>query len=370
MRFFLLFPWFLALALAGTTTSAWAQATKDDLRKIESQMGQQQKKADALDREAREASENLKDLRGKLVTATENFQAKEAEKTSLESRLDELTQDIAAKSVELEDERDKLNNLLSAFIELSRQPPESFFLRSGPTQDHIHRGILLRSVLPKLQQQTEVIARDLEELNAAQEKMIRQQKLVTAAQRNLDEQRRNLNQLVKKRQGMLTRTEAEKDAVNRKLAALAGQAQNLRQLLEKVAPGGGPSSRRALRGALRWPVAGKVIRPFGAKDSDGVVNQGLTLGAPSGSPIVAPQSGKVMFAGPFKGYGQIMILQHDGGYHSFLAGFGHIDAEVGQEVNAGEPLGVLPAQSSGRPELYFEWRHNSEPVDPTERIKR
>jgi len=59
-----------------------------------------------------------------------------------------------------------------------------------------------------------------------------------------------------------------------------------------------------------------------------------------------------------------LILQHDGGYHSFLAGFGRIDADMGQDVEAGEPLGVLPVKEDTRPELYFEWRHNTEPVDP------
>ncbi|MDX2028488.1 MAG: peptidoglycan DD-metalloendopeptidase family protein [Alphaproteobacteria bacterium] len=370
MRTYPLVVCFFALVSASLPAPTYAQ-TKDDLRKIESQIGKQQQKVEALDKKAQETSEGLKDLRGKLVVATENLQVKETEKSKLEDKLEELTRDIAAKSLQLESEREKLNALLSAFIELSRQPPESFFLRSGPTTDHIHRGILLRSALPRLQQQADAIARDLAGLSEAQEKMIAQKRLVTTAQRNLDEQRRSLDQLVKTRQGMLTRTEAQKETINRQLAALANQAQDLRQLLDKVAPRGSkPSVPRALRGFLRWPVAGTVVRPFGGRDADGVVNQGLTLSASSGSPIVAPQEGRVMFAGPFKGYGQIMILQHDGGYHSFLAGFGRIDAEVGQDVNTGEPLGVMPVKSAGKPELYFEWRHNSEPVDPTERIKR
>ena len=79
--------------------------------------------------------------------------------------------------------------------------------------------------------------------------------------------------------------------------------------------------------------------------------------------MVAPWDGSVVFTGPFKGYGQIVILQHRDGNHSFLAGLGRIDADKGQKVAKGEPLGILP-KSAGRPELYFEWRHNGEPVDP------
>jgi septal ring factor EnvC (AmiA/AmiB activator) len=116
--------------------------------------------------------------------------------------------------------------------------------------------------------------------------------------------------------------------------------------------------------ALRWPVSGAVRKNFGDRDADGVTSEGMTFIAPSGAPVVAPLAGKVVFAGPFRGYGQIMILQHDNGYHSFLSGFGRIDAETGQEVAAGEPLGVLPVKTGAKPELYFEWRRGGEPVDP------
>ena len=86
--------------------------------------------------------------------------------------------------------------------------------------------------------------------------------------------------------------------------------------------------------------------------------------------MVAPRAGKVVFVGPFRGYGLIMILQHANGFHSFMAGFGRIDAEMGQDVVAGEPLGVLPVKPGGRPELYFEWRRGDEPVDPMGGLQR
>jgi septal ring factor EnvC (AmiA/AmiB activator) len=111
-------------------------------------------------------------------------------------------------------------------------------------------------------------------------------------------------------------------------------------------------------------VSGAVKRHFGDKDADGVTSEGLTFAAPSGAPIVAPYAGRVVFAGPFRGYGLIIILQHGNAYHSFLSGFGRIDAEMGQDVEAGEPLGVLPIKAGSKPELYFEWRRGDQPVNP------
>jgi murein DD-endopeptidase MepM/ murein hydrolase activator NlpD len=180
----------------------------------------------------------------------------------------------------------------------------------------------------------------------------------------LEKQQKGLDQMIAMRQGFLQRTEEQKADIARHLAALAEEARDLRQLMEKVAMAHvqKPRPRGAL--ALRWPVSGIVRKNFGDKDADGVRSEGLTLAAPSGAPVVAPYAGRVVFVGPFRGYGQIMILQHNNGYHSFLSGFGRIDAEMAQEVDAGEPLGVLPVKEGTKPELYFEWRRGDKPVDP------
>ncbi|MFA5041584.1 MAG: peptidoglycan DD-metalloendopeptidase family protein, partial [Bdellovibrionales bacterium] len=160
------------------------------------------------------------------------------------------------------------------------------------------------------------------------------------------------------------RTEAQKADIAKRLAALSEEASDLRQLMEKVAK---PRAQKAVRGGsmkLIWPVSGNMRKSFGDKDADGVRSEGLTLAAPSGAPVVAPYPGKVVFAGPFRGYGQIMILQHDNGYYTFLSGFGRIDAEMAQDVDAGEPLGVLPVKEGAKPELYFEWRRGDKPANP------
>ena len=171
---------------------------------------------------------------------------------------------------------------------------------------------------------------------------------------------------------MLEKTQTEKDAIAQQLTSLTAEAQDLRQLMEKVSqPGwgksvakGAPQKPPALKAGLRNPVAGKIVRSYGAKDDFGVSSNGMTFAAAASSPIVAPQSGRVVFAGPFKGYGKVVILQHAGGAHSFLSGFGSIDADMGQTVIAGEPLGALPADAQDKGELYFEWRQNGEPKDP------
>jgi len=367
----------LLFAVCWVSVPGWAADTvnKDKLHKVEMQLGEKKEKVAELNKAAAEASEGLKGLQSKLIAATEALQTKEDEEDRIEDHLDQLEQDIADKQAGLAREKHKLFVLTGALIEMGRQPQAAGFLQTGVTTDYIHRALLLQAVLPRIKEQTESIARDILELHEMKRQMDEQKSLLIATTQNLEKQQREMDQLIKARQGSLQRTEAQKQALAAQLVALSGEAQNLRQLMEKVSPPmrhtplpGAPSGSKM---ALKVPVVGAVIRPYGTRDADGVVSEGMTFAALPGSPVVAPRAGKVVFAGPFRGYGQVLILQHDGGAHSFLAGFGRIDAEMGQDVATGEPLGVLPVKNASgtsggrdRTELYFEWRRNNEAVNP------
>jgi septal ring factor EnvC (AmiA/AmiB activator) len=337
------------------------------LHQVEEQLKQKQQQQEQLDAAARTAAKGLEELRDKLIASTKTVQDKQDEDEALEDKLDRLTDDIAAKSKNAAKERAQLSLMISALIEVASRPPETLFLQNGITADHIHRSLLLQAVLPELKDRAESTARDLATLYDLQTQLAEQKRLVAASQENLQKQRRDLDQLISARQGFLQRTEQQKADIAQHLQALTEEAKDLRQLMEKVTPPPSRASKPAPAGtvALKWPVAGILKHRFGDRDADGVTSEGLTLAAPSGAPVVAPRAGRVVFVGPFRGYGQILILQHVGGFHSFLAGFGRIDAEMGQEVAAGEPLGVLPVKAGTRPELYFEWRHGEEPVDPS-----
>jgi septal ring factor EnvC (AmiA/AmiB activator) len=360
---------FLSLALLSACPFAWAENAKDKLHLVESTLSQRKAEAEALAQQEQEQSSNLGELRQKLIAASDALTQKQDEQKLLEDKQRELSDDIATKSKALGEERRKLGALLMALIELGRQPPESLMLQSGLTVDHIHRTIYLRAILPRVRDEAEALGRDLVTLNELKLRMGQQERLTAAASKNLTEQRQKLDQLLKVRQGLLQRTQAQKDEIQRQLVSLSSEAKDLRQLLEKVTP---KQNKKALpqsgpAPSLKWPVSGAQTRHFGDRDADGVRSEGVTFAVLSGSPVVAPAAGRVVFAGPFKGYGPIVILQHKGGYHSFLAGFGRIDAEMGEEIEAGEPLGVMPVRSGAKPELYFEWRRNSEPVDPAGR---
>lgn len=121
-----------------------------------------------------------------------------------------------------------------------------------------------------------------------------------------------------------------------------------------------------IEGAM-LPASGTLERRFGEPDEFGSPSRGVTVRAYPGAPIIAPLDGVVRFAGPFRGYGDILIIEHAGRYHSMIGGLGRIDVQPGQSVVAGEPVGIaaLPQNDqNSAPRLYFEFRRDGRPINP------
>ncbi|EFH12985.1 murein hydrolase activator EnvC family protein, partial [Teichococcus cervicalis] len=108
----------------------------------------------------------------------------------------------------------------------------------------------------------------------------------------------------------------------------------------------------------------RVTRDFGDNGAGGPA-RGLTYAAPPQARVVSPCGGSIAFSGPFRSYGQLLIVDCGRGYHFVLAGLDRLDTETGARVLAGEPVGQLGAgEENGRATLYVELRRNGQPVDP------
>ena len=135
-----------------------------------------------------------------------------------------------------------------------------------------------------------------------------------------------------------------------------------------------PSPSVTVRVTSYRPATAARNEPRAARGPDGVTRDGVWFETRPGAQVVAPYDGKIVYAGPFRGYGRILIIEHGGRYHSLLAGLERIDTVVGQWVLAGEPVGVMAGAteageqgtpSAGRtPKLYVELRRTGQPINP------
>ena len=118
----------------------------------------------------------------------------------------------------------------------------------------------------------------------------------------------------------------------------------------------------AAKGNIPYPVKGNIIKKYGDATDSGLSAKGITIGTRPYAQVISPYDGTVLFESPFRGYGELLIIEHGDGYHTLLAGIGRLDTSVGQSLLAGEPVGIMVADSN--PSLYIEIRKNGQPVNP------
>jgi septal ring factor EnvC (AmiA/AmiB activator) len=118
------------------------------------------------------------------------------------------------------------------------------------------------------------------------------------------------------------------------------------------------------KGQVPLPARGEIITRFGETDTLGGISKGISIETRPGAQVVAPYEGQVVYAGTFRSYGRLLIIEHGEGYLTLIAGLGRIEAQAGQTVVAGEPVGVM-GDGSGKPILYVELRRNGQPVNPS-----
>ncbi|HIJ63385.1 MAG TPA: peptidoglycan DD-metalloendopeptidase family protein [Rhodospirillaceae bacterium] len=152
---------------------------------------------------------------------------------------------------------------------------------------------------------------------------------------------------------------AKADQTAREAAAASARA--AAQPPPAARPSGRPFAQA--HGEMPFPARGKIVMRFGQTTELGQPSKGLGIETRPGAQVVAPYDGQVVFSGPFRGYGLLLIIEHGEGYHTLLAGVARLDAAVGQHLLAGEPIGIM-GQPESRPLLYVELRHNGQPVNP------
>jgi septal ring factor EnvC (AmiA/AmiB activator) len=157
-------------------------------------------------------------------------------------------------------------------------------------------------------------------------------------------------------------------ALRRELAALPGPVLRPRDLAAAMpaAPAPAPSASSPPPRDFQLPVDGRTLLGFGAKRDSGLASTGLLLAPVAGAQVVAPARGRVAFAGPYRGFGRIVIIEHDGGWTSLVTGLARVDVAVGDTVIGGSPVGVAGTREAP---VAFELRRDGAPVNPLQYLR-
>ena len=353
-----------------------------------------------------------------LIDARKKIEEAEAAAAETQNRLDTLTGSEAAIQRSLASRRDVLIAVLAALQRMGRKPPPALLAQPQDVLRAIRASMLLGAVLPELRSETEALANDLQDLVSLRASIAAEQADLAGQLETRRNERARLEALIEARQKSIGAAQEALNVERARAQALAGQASSLKDLIARM-EGELDSARKAAdlarkadedrarltedqaaeakarfanvpqrdparlapaiafaeaKGMLSMPAAGTVIKYFGATSDFGGVEKGLSLATRPRAIVSAPSDGYIAFSGPWRTYGQLLIVNAGGGYYVVLAGLARIDVAVGQFVLAGEPVGVMGdgngktaaavAIGATQPVLYVEFRKDGAAVDP------
>jgi len=338
-------------------------------------------------------------VRQECADAARTVQQRERAVAALDLAVGAMQRDDDAKEAELQQRVRQDQPLLAALERLARARPDA---ASEAPLDRQRSAILQAAARPALEAQAKTLADQLAALAAERGALAARRQESDAARQALDKARDALPVLIAHRadliagmlpeEGKVTavmlgnptgdvgalikRADADNDQRDRELVARLPAARIPLQkgaLAPALADPTRPAGLRALdatRATMVWPVFGTLDHRFGEPGINGKPIQGLSIGAAPAALVVAPFDGRVDYAGPLRGYGLILIIRHDGGYHSLLAGLGQVNVTIGQWLLAGEPVGAMPGSDSkdASTNFYLELRRKGRPVDPQARL--
>jgi len=396
----------ILLVIVGMGTGAIAMPasaqSRGELEKLENEIKATRGREAELNQKSRALAKELDALRGRLIAGARASHEGEARLTRLETDLRETKATVRAREQALLQRRRQLTATLSVLERLSRNPPRALMLSNGKPIEVVRRTMLLRATLPTIQHRANDLREEIVELNDTRTALAHQLTELRDAGRDHKLLKRQLEKLIARKDTLLKQTEAEKRRNTRRMKKLAREARNLKELFQRLKedrpppPRTAPMARRGRdagtprqqretgpqqtarltlpkpallrpfprRGPITFPARGQITRRYGENTGYGNTSRGITIATRPAARIIAPHDGRVVFAGPFRGYGQILIIEHDGGYHTLLAGLAQVDGTVGQWLLAGEPVGVMARSKDGTPQLYVELRRRGQPVNP------
>jgi murein hydrolase activator len=351
-------------------------------------------------------------LNAELLSTSQRVREAEARAQAAEQRLQGLVQTEEALKRSLESRRGVIVEVLASLQRIGRKPPPAVLVKPEDMLQAIRTSMLLGAVLPELKQEAEQLAQDLGQLVATREAMARERDQVAAEAKRLESERERLQALIAARQTQLASSETRLTEDRQRAQQLVRQAQTLKELITRMEAEINSASRAAqlarnapppaqnpaqaaalqpgalrdmarlqpriafqdLRGALPMPVGGQALKAFGAPDGIGGRENGVSLETQKFALVTAPADGWVSFAGPYRSYGHILIINAGGGYHLVMTGLDRVNVDIGQFVLAGEPVASMGAQPAGalaseagggNPVLYIEFRKDGAPIDPS-----
>lgn len=404
-------PILVMAALAVAAPIAAAQ-TADELSTIEQQINASKTLQEQMTAEREAILREQEALSEKLIALAEKIQSREAAILASEERLSELSAEQLRIHSGLAARREEISRLLAGLQRIERNPPPALVVDPSDVLSALRSAMMFGTIVPELRQDAAALSAQLARLQTLETQTKSEQEGLKDHVARLLQSRQEMTDLQARKKSLLADTTERLKAEKQRAKELAEKAKDLKQLLanleeERLKAEAAEKARAEaeaktaaelkakaeaqarieaakklqprmafadIRGRLQYPAQGQILKAYGVNDGFGGKTRGVFVATRAEAQVVTPVDGRVEFAGAFRSYGQLLILNTGGGYHVLLAGLGEITAEQGQFLQAGEPVGIMGKSAApgtltgdqlqdGRPVLYIEFRKNGEAID-------
>lgn len=391
--------------------------TQRELAVIRDQIALGQQRREELSGEIEKLEKDRASINKALIEASARARKFQAAIGETEARLDTLNAQQDTIKVSLRSRRAVLSEVLGALQRMGSNPPPAILVTPDDALSSVRSAILLGAVVPEIRAETGVLLSELTELQRIGTDIEAEKAKLSADLTFLAEDEERMSLILEEKKKLTASARQELAGQSARAAELASRQGDLSKLIEEMekqfasvrdaaveakksdderivrerdaaksgkiaTPDFSDMARIApamafdqARGLLPRPVDGVEIRAFGEADALGETSPGLSIATRASARISAPSDGWVVYAGPFRSYGQLLILNAGNGYHVVLAGMERIDVQLGQFVLAGEPVAAMGAKriasvdatgvESVRPVLYVELRKDGKSIDPS-----
>ncbi len=413
-----------AIGASPSSTQAQIQLASPEQQKGVSTIEQRQRDLNAareLQKRATEQQDRLKaelatigqdrgKLNAQLIETAGRVRAVEIAAAASEKRLGDLDAREQGMRVALQSRRGEIIEVLAALQRAGRRSPPALLVRPEDALQSLRTAMLLGAVVPEIRTRADQLVTDLNDLVTLRQSITAEREKLSGERETLKAEQARLSALVDERQRQLASVESNLVSETTRAQALAKQVDSLQTLITAMEQSPGGAGRAAqtaslqgtpaalangkpnlgalnnpkrtspaiafasAKGLFALPVNGGIVRGFGSSDGTGGILKGISLATRAGAQVTTPCDGWVVYAGPFRSYGQLLILNAGGGYHVLIAGMERISVSIGQFVLTGEPVATMGttsqvasvlATSANQPVLYVEFRKDGTPIDPS-----
>ena len=374
---------------------------ENELGSVEQEITSSAESLEKIKSDIAEAIRDQEEISGKLITIARIIQSQETAITAAEERILKLRKEEIVLRAELAEKQEILSELLAGLQRLEQNPPPALVVEPNDVLAALRGAMMFGTIVPELRAEAEILAKKLARLDQIRDSVEKEKTSLNESITSLKTSQIDLGQLIAQKKQLAFDSAGKLEGEKKHASNLASQAKSLKQLIANLAAARqleeAKKTRQAMaleaerkrqeevlmkpsvafsttKGHLEYPVQGQILKRFGQDDGLGSELRGLAVATRAGAQVTAPADGKVEFAGAFRSYGQLLILNAGEGYLVLMAGMNEISTDIGQSIRAGEPVGIMGKGPSSvtllgdqvqeaRPVLYVEFRKNGEAVD-------